>query len=64
MQTTSFKYRMALMAAVVLVFGCLSWMNGSPIGNAGTWLIVLLILGWPEVLSGKRCFAGIKDRAQ
>jgi hypothetical protein len=64
MQTTSLKYRIVWMVAVVLVFGCLSWTNGDPMGNAGIWMIVLLLLEWPEVVSGKRRFAGIKDRAQ
>ena len=38
----------------VLVYGGASWLNGSPIGNAGAWLMVVLAIGWPAVLSGSR----------
>ena len=43
-----------LLVLAVLVYGGASWINGSPIGNAGAWLMVLLAIGWPAVLSGSR----------
>ena len=46
-----------LLVLAVLVYGGASWLNGSPIGNAGAWLMVVLAIGWPAVLSGSRCCA-------
>jgi hypothetical protein len=43
-----------LLVLAVLVYGGASWLNGSPIGNAGAWLMVVLAIGWPAVLSGSR----------
>jgi hypothetical protein len=44
-----------LLVLAVLVYGGASWLNGSPIGNAGAWLMVVLAIGWPTVLSGSGC---------
>jgi hypothetical protein len=41
-----------LLVLAVLVYGGASWLNGGPIGNAGAWLMVVLAIGWPAVLSG------------
>ena len=45
---------LVLLVLAVLVYGGASWLNGSPIGNAGAWLILVLAIGWPAVLSGSR----------
>ena len=44
-----------LLVLAVLVYGGASWLNGSPIGNAGAWLMVVLAIGWPAVLTGRGC---------
>ena len=44
-----------LSVLAVLVYGGASWLNGSPIGNTGAWLMVVLAIGWPAVLSGGSC---------
>ena len=44
-----------MLVLAVLVYGGVSWLNGSPIGNAGAWLIVVLAIGWPAMLTGRGC---------
>jgi hypothetical protein len=44
-----------LLVLAVLVYGGAAWLNGSPIGNAGAWLMVVLAIGWPAVLTGRGC---------
>ena len=55
--------RWLLILLVVLVLGGLSWLNGGPpIGNAGAWLMVVLAVGWPAVLSGRGCAARLRKQ--
>jgi hypothetical protein len=49
-----------LLVLAVLVYSGASWLNGNPIGNAGAWLIVVLAIGWPAVLSGRGCAARLR----
>jgi mannose/fructose/N-acetylgalactosamine-specific phosphotransferase system component IIC len=44
-----------LLVLAVFVYGGTSWPNGSPVGNAGAWLMVVVAIGWPAVLSGRGC---------
>jgi hypothetical protein len=44
-----------LLVLAVLIYGGASWLNGGPVGNAGAWLMVVLAIGWPAVLSGSGC---------
>ena len=48
----------------VLVYGGASWLNGSPIGNAGAWLMVVLAIGWPAALSGSGCAPRFRKQKQ
>jgi hypothetical protein len=49
-----FGSKWVLLVLAVLLYGGASWPSGSPIGNAGAWLMVVLAIGWPAVLSGGR----------
>jgi len=51
-----------LLVLAVLVYGGASWLNGSPIGNTGAWLIVVLAIGWPAVLSSRGCVARFRKQ--
>ena len=51
-----------LLVLAVLVYGGASWLNGSPIGNAGAWLMVVLAVGWPAALSGRGCAARLRKQ--
>ena len=53
-----------LLALAVLVYGGASWLNGSPIGNAGAWLVVVLAIGWPSVLAGSGCANRFRKQEQ
>jgi hypothetical protein len=55
MKTSVLGSTWVVLALAVLVFGGASWLNGSPIGNAGAWLMVALAIGWPVVLTGSGC---------
>lgn len=62
MQMTPLRSRLVLLLAAVLLFGGAAWLNGGPIGNAGAWLMVVLAIGWPAVLLGRRCAARLQGR--
>ncbi len=56
MQSTVLRSKWILLLLAMLVYGGLSWLNGSePIGNAGAWLMVALAIGWPAALSSRGC---------
>ncbi len=62
MQTTNLRSRMVLLLVGVLLFGGAAWLNGGPIGNAGAWLMVMLVIGWPTAVFGRRCAALLRGR--
>lgn len=63
MRITTLRSRIILLLVAVLLFGGAAWLNGGPIGNAGAWLIVVLAIGWPAVLVGRRCVARLRGRS-
>lgn len=64
MQVTTPRSRLVLLLAGVLLFGGAAWLNGGPIGNAGAWLMVVLAIGWPTVLVGRRCGGRLRGRGR
>ena len=62
MQTMTLRARLLLLLVGVLLFGGVAWLNGGPIGNAGAWLIVVLAIGWPTMLVGRRRAARVRGR--
>jgi hypothetical protein len=59
---TNLRSRLVLLLVGMLVFGGVAWLNDGPIGNAGAWLMVVLAIGWPTVLVGRRCAAHLQVR--
>jgi len=43
-----------LLVAGVLAFGGLAWINGGPIGNVGTWLVVAFVISG-SAFAGRSC---------
>jgi hypothetical protein len=62
MQMTTPRSRLVLLLVGVLLYGGAAWLIGGPIGNAGAWLIVVLAIGWPTVLVGRRYAARLRGR--
>ena len=62
MQMSTLRSRLVLLLVGVLLFGGAAWLNGGPIGNAGAWLMIVLAIGWPTVLVGRRCAARLRGR--
>ncbi len=53
-----------LLVLAVLVYSGASWLSGSPIGNTGAWLMMVLAIGWPAVLSGRGCATRFRKQEQ
>jgi hypothetical protein len=53
-----------LLVLAVLVYGGASWLNGSPIGNVGAWLVVVLAIGWTWVLTGSGCASRFRKQGR
>ena len=64
MQTMTLRTRLLLLVVAVLVFGGAAWLNGGPIANAGAWLMVVIAIGWPAALLGRRCAAHLRGRRE
>ena len=55
MQTIIPRSKWVQLLLVALVFAVWSWLAGGPVGNVGSWLMVVLAIVWAEALADRRC---------